>query len=234
MVSAKERGKEMGVDAAQVRRFRQLGAYRTLFLPRSPGVAFEDKWALHDYAAEHLGLDAVVTYLEFGVAGGQSIRKFAERFTNPATRLVGFDSFEGLPEDWHVDRRIIQKGTFAAGGKAPSISDNRISFVKGWFQNSVPLFLRHPTVPLNGSVLIHYDADLYSSTLFLLTNLWPHISQYYFIMDDFFQDDMIALHDFTIAYPVELEWIAYHRNPANLPFQVLGKLKRTDFKLEKT
>jgi hypothetical protein len=50
-------------------------------------------------------------------------------------------------------------------------------------------------------------------------------------MDDFFEDDIIALHDFTMAYPVELEWIAYHRVPPDIPGKVLGRMKRVDFRL---
>ena len=43
---------------------------------------------------------------------------------------------------------------------------------------------------------------------------------------------MIALHDFTSAYPVELEWIAHRKNPANLPSQVFGRMRRTAFELD--
>jgi hypothetical protein len=31
----------------------------------------------------------------------------------------------------------------------------------------------------------HFDADLYSSTLFLLSSLWLHLPEYFFIFDEF-------------------------------------------------
>jgi O-methyltransferase len=222
----------MVADADEIRHFRRIRAYRALFQPRAPQTTFDDGLALHDYAGEYLDLNSVVTYLEFGVSAGHTIRKWTARFINSGTRLIGFDSFQGLPEDWPVGAgRIIRKGDFSTGGVLPQIDDNRVSFVIGWFQNTVPAFFADPATSLAGKVLVHYDADLYSSTLFLLTYLWSHLPEYYFIMDDFFEDDIIALHDFTMAYPVELEWIAYHRTPANLPHKVLGKMKRTDFRL---
>ena len=43
--------------------------------------------------------DTPITFLEFGVFQGESLRWWSEHLENPATRLYGFDSFEGLPED---------------------------------------------------------------------------------------------------------------------------------------
>jgi hypothetical protein len=234
--SLHKQGDRRVMDAASVRVFRQTQAYEKLFLSNPSRFALDDKWDLHDHAADHLGRGSLVTYLEFGVASGDSLRRAALRFTNPGTRLVGFDSFYGLPEDWSVgarEKRVIPKGTFSQDGKIPQFGDPRVSFVDGWFQNTLPEFLAYRVAGLAGrKVLVHFDADLYSSTLFVLSSLWPHISEYYFIMDDFFQDDMIALHDFMMAYPAELEWIAHRKNPANLPSQVFGRMKRTAFQLD--
>jgi len=38
--------------------------------------------------------------LEFGVWQGESTRFFAGLNRSPSSRFYGFDSFEGLPEDW--------------------------------------------------------------------------------------------------------------------------------------
>jgi Macrocin-O-methyltransferase (TylF) len=222
-------------NAASVRAYRQSQAYEKLYLSHPSQFALDEKWDLHDHAADHLGRNSLVAYLEFGVASGDSLRRAALRFTNPETRLIGFDSFYGLPEDWSVgarEERIIPKGTFSQEGKSPQFGDQRVSFVAGWFQNTLPEFLSYRTAGLAGrKVLIHFDADLYSSTLFVLSSLWSHVPEYYFIMDDFFQDDMIALHDFTMAYPVEIEWIAHRKNPADLPSQVFGRMRRIAFQL---
>lgn len=53
-----------------------------------------------------------VDYLEFGVADGGSIRVALAKLS-PVCKLYGFDSFEGLPEDWF---REFSKNTFDRGG----------------------------------------------------------------------------------------------------------------------
>jgi hypothetical protein len=80
---------------------RRLQAYESLYLPRKPAreVAENDLPALYDVAAGVIG-NVPLLYLEFGVFQGRSIGRMAERFPHPAARFVGFDSFEGLPEDW--------------------------------------------------------------------------------------------------------------------------------------
>jgi hypothetical protein len=76
--------------------------------------------------------------------------------------------------------------------------------------------------------MVHLDADLYASTLFVLTTLWHSVPDYYFIMDDFSQDDAIALHDFCLAYPVRIEWLAERPKPGQgeLPRHIFGRMTR--------
>lgn len=62
-----------------------------------------------------------ITVLEFGVYKGYSIKKFAEFNTNENSKFFGFDSFEGLPENW---TRIQPKGTFSIDGNQPIVDDN--------------------------------------------------------------------------------------------------------------
>ena len=92
------------------------------------------------------------------------------------SRFFGFDSFVGLPEDWLMHK----KGAFANGGKPPLIADDRIQFIQGWFQNSVPSTIERIALIQRQRVLVHFDADLYSSTLFLLSMLWNNFEEYYF------------------------------------------------------
>ena len=190
-------------------------------------VKLNDKFALYTWAAGHIGVDAPVTYLEFGVADGTSIKFLSESFVNPASVFYGFDSFQGLPQPWlHLPQFAFNKK-----GQAPSVADKRVRFVKGWFQNTVPPFMDTWTVPA-GPVLIHYDADLYSSTLFALTTTWPRIRNYYFIMDDFLTDDAIALHDFGSSFPVEIDFLAQGGLDGNgkaVPSWVFGRIRSIDF-----
>ncbi|MBV9992923.1 MAG: hypothetical protein JOZ72_16725 [Alphaproteobacteria bacterium] len=188
-----------------------------------PAVLLPDRDALCDYVRATLG-DAPLTYLEFGVKGGRSFKRIAERFTHADARFIGFDSFEGLPEDW-----LFQpQGRFSTGGKPPDLRDPRMRFVTGWFQNALPGFLNENDIGGAAPLLVHYDADLYGSTLFVLAELWRHADDYYFLFDEFFQEEAVALYDFSRAFPVEIEFLA---QTTTTPFkQVFGRMRRVEFK----
>ncbi len=139
-----------------------------------------------------------IDYLEFGVFEGASIRFWSSLNQNPESRFYGFDSFEGLPEDWHAGKR---KGAFSTDGKLPKIEDPRVRFVVGWFQKSLRGFMDsyHPQKQL----VIHIDCDIYSSTLYCLTTLDPLLIPGSLIMlDDFFDALHVyrALSDYCSAY----------------------------------
>jgi len=212
----------------RLRDYRWGEALRQLYLPRRAPEIVPRHTELYDCAAARLRPDNPIDLLEFGVADGHTMRAFVSRFRSPEARFVGFDSFVGLPEQWQMHDR----GGFSTGGTPPVIDESRVQFVKGWFQDTVPGFLAARTDWRN-SVLVHFDADLYSSTLFLLTTLWHYLSQYYFIMDDFIFDEMIALHDFSTVYPVEIEFFTQTTGggPLPNPDQVFGHIKRTGFRL---
>jgi hypothetical protein len=150
------------------------------------------------------------------------MRCITDRFTNADARFFGFDSFEGLPERWGG----VPAGEFSTGGAAPAIADPRVQFIHGWFQNTVPSFLAEHS--FDNPVLVNFDADLYSSTLFLLTTLWHHVVEYDFVFDEFCGDEVVAMRDFACAYPVEFE---FHGALllGDAPMQVYGSMKRANF-----
>ena len=122
--------------------------------------------AVWDRIAEQVA-DQDVLYLEFGVAGGASMAYWSRLLSNPRSQLHGFDSFEGLPESggpW-------QRGNFDAGGNVPVIDDPRVQFFKGWFNDVLPGY----DVPSHDVLVINMDADLYSSTIYVLRHLRSHI-----------------------------------------------------------
>jgi hypothetical protein len=196
----------------------------------TPPILPKDHPTFYKFAADKIGQNRSLDYLEFGVAHGHSMREMTQIFTAPGARFYGFDSFVGLPEKWLMH----DVGAFSNQGRFPKIDDDRIQFVKGWFQNSVPLFLasfdKDPIRP----TLVHFDCDLYSSTLFLLAALWFKFDEYYFIMDDFIHDEVIALRDFASGFPVRLEFFAQTRGGGDRPNpdQVFGHMKRIEFELD--
>lgn len=120
--------------------------------------------------------DRRVLYLEFGVAGGTSIRWWSEHLLHPETRLHGFDSFEGLPET----AGVWTKRQFNTGGQIPVIDDARVQFFRGWFHETLPGYVP----PAHDVLMVNMDADLYSSTIYVLRYLRPHIRKGTFIYFD--------------------------------------------------
>jgi len=129
---------------------------------------FSGRKDLHRFVSETYASDVPITYLEFGVYEGGSMRVWCELNKNPQSRFVGFDSFEGLPEDWLPTH---PEGTFSLGGKPPEIEDSRVSFQVGWFQKTLPGFMTSYEWRDDYPLIVHCDCDLYSSTLFCLASL---------------------------------------------------------------
>jgi hypothetical protein len=116
-------------------------------------------------------------------------------------------------------------GAFSMGGHLPDVGDPRVEFIAGWFQNTLGSFLATGRVGAPCPQLVHYDADLYSSTLFILSTLWHHLPEYYFIMDEFPFDEVVALRDFAHSYPVEIQFIAECHG------KMFGSMRRMPFSL---
>lgn len=150
-----------------------------------------DRFAVFQAALERVSGKRPL-YLEFGVYRGRTLRWWAEHLQNPKARFVGFDSFEGLPEDWRAD---APRGEFKVGGP-PSIDDPRVSFVVGWFEETLASW----EPPAHDQLIVNVDCDLYSSAARVLRWLQPHLrpgSLVYF-------DDLIDPQDEFRAYR---EWV---------------------------
>jgi hypothetical protein len=127
--------------------------------------ALPDVDQFYAVVSDYLG-SGPIDYLEFGVSAGTSIRRWMNLNKDENSRFIGFDSFEGLPEAWG---RESPKGAYSVGGRVPVTTDPRVSFVKGWFQNTVPGFLE--TFSPRSQLLVHIDSDLYSSAAYVLAKL---------------------------------------------------------------
>jgi hypothetical protein len=112
-----------------------------------------------------------INYLEFGVESGNSFKWWLENSKNVNSRFYGFDTFEGLPEQWGV----YEKGEMSS--RIPTVEDNRAMFVKGLFQETLPDFLNSKKTNPSARNVIHLDADLFSSTLYSLTTIAPILKE---------------------------------------------------------
>jgi hypothetical protein len=158
------------------------------------GTRLQNRFALYDWVAREIIRGRPFDYLEFGVYRGESLSYIASHNPCADARLWGFDSFEGLPVQWNERN---PPGTFDVGGRVPQIDDARVRFVKGWFDNTVPQFLQ--TYVPQDQLWIHIDADLYGSTLQVLTYLNRYMLPGTVIMFDEIEDlenEFKALCDF--------------------------------------
>ncbi len=145
---------------------------------------------------------------EFGVAGGWSLRYLGQV---AGETVYGFDSFEGLPEDWtHFQR----KGRFGRGGAPPMDLGDNVEIVKGWFEDTLPgFFERHPG-PLR---LAHVDCDLYSSAKTVLAHLAPRLQPGSVILFDEYlnypgwqQDEYLAFQELVAEAGLKYEYLAFN------------------------
>jgi len=155
------------------------------FLKHNKGfVRFQTRNEGFNYINQQIGFNPIF-YLEFGVYHGRSMREWTRLNIHPVSRFYGFDSFEGLPEQWTKLNGTLDKGYFSTGGKLPEdlVKDNRVEFVKGWFQETLEnVQVENDQLPL----IIHLDADLYTSTLYALCTLHKHIKKGTLLMFDEF------------------------------------------------
>jgi len=164
--------------------------------------------------------DDLVLYLEFGVFEGASMRHWSTALKNPASLLHGFDSFVGLPEDFDFKH---PKGYFDVDGSFPDIDDERITYFKGWFEDTLPAY----EVPDHDVLVVNLDADLYSSTSLVLEYLLPHIVAGTFIyFDDFSRPDHEprAFHEFTAKSGLRFEPVVADRSLNYVFFQCVGEV----------
>jgi hypothetical protein len=137
----------------------ELGRWLKLEHARESPLVVGTDFELFDIAVDRI-VGARPLYLEFGVFEGRSLRWWSEHLSQPGATLVGFDSFEGLPDSWRPGLGI---GAFKTG-QSPRFDDERVSLQVGWFDVTLPDFV----VPEHDQLIINIDSDLYSSAATVL------------------------------------------------------------------
>jgi O-methyltransferase len=188
------------------------------WLRSHPCRAFVKRSELREYLVESFIKDAAVDFFEFGVFEGITFRWFALHNQRRESRFMGFDTFTGLPEQWEW----ATKGTFSTGGAVPVMDDARCLFVKGLFQDSLPAFLR--TFMPQHRKLVHLDADLYSSTLFVLITMGPTLKPGDILLFDelsSYLHEFRAFWDFLSVFPVKYELIGMSRENTQVALRII-------------
>ncbi len=209
-----------------VETWERLSAYsilRSKLRSISRAVIFETREQLWEKCLNDcVGKDVPMTFVEFGVHEGYSINFFASKNANNESAFIGLDSFEGLPEAWVSAG--MPKGSFGVAGAIPSVLDSRVHFIKGWFQNTSEQLLKSVKEKGAQQLVVHYDADLYSSTLFALSQIASLRRPYYAIFDEFIGHETRALYNFMQAFNADVEFLAKTMWKGSFPQQVLCKI----------
>ncbi|HXV65118.1 MAG TPA: class I SAM-dependent methyltransferase [Vicinamibacteria bacterium] len=169
---------------------------------------FLDRELLLRYAIDQIKIPGMI--LEFGVFSGKSIRLIAERTGRP---VHGFDSFEGLPEDWTGNKD--PKGAYSTGGKLPEVPQN-VTLHKGWFVDTVPRFIQQTGEDL---AFAHIDCDVYSSAAVVLETISERVREgTVLVFDDFFNflgwrnHEFKAFEELVRREGIEYKYLAYGRH----------------------
>ena len=184
-----------------------------------PCASFHDRFEMFRSVHERFISDGAIDYLEFGVFRGDSIREWITLNSQKNSRFFGFDSFEGLPEDWRVGQG---KGHFDVHGSIPHIDDPRVRFIKGWFENTIPRFTREFSP--QSRLVLHVDADLYSSAMLALVHFAPYMSEGTILMFDEFYDrenEFKALMDWQKIFKKKFRIIAEMENYGKICAELL-------------
>ena len=120
----------------------------------------EDVFPL-EYLLKNIPFDRNGFCIELGVHKGYTINLIA-RYLFFNNLIHGFDSFEGLPDEWNDGAYTYPKGFFTTYGNMPYVHSN-ITLHKGWFDETLPVFKRD-ILKDSPIALLHVDCDLYSST----------------------------------------------------------------------
>lgn len=183
-------------------------------------LALDSQRELIDYALRAVGVDG--HYLEFGVYTGGTIRFIARR--SKGRTIHGFDSFEGLPEQWSGFN--LGGKTFDVGGRLPRVPRN-VVLHRGAFETSLPQWLAAHPGPV---AFIHLDCDIYSSTRTVFDFLAPRLVPGSVILfDEYFnypnweKHEFKAFQEFVAEHGVKYTYLAFARQQAAARIDSIGR-----------
>jgi hypothetical protein len=181
-------------------------------------IASDDKYKVIACGLEHAPRAGL--FAEFGVWQGGAINTIADLVGN-AILVHGFDSFEGLPEDWQGG---YVKGTFHMRGKLPRVRPN-VRLHAGWFDDTLPRFAKkHPTESI---AFMHVDCDLHSSTKTVFDHLGERLRPgSVIVFDEYFnypgwrEHEYRAFQELVRARSLRYRYLMYNTRGANVAVQI--------------
>lgn len=186
----------------------KFAQWKKQYYTSSALTGYADHFALYSALIYHEKLH-LFSYLEFGVSKGNSMKWWLSKTPHVNAQFFGFDTFEGIPDDWGTR----PKGSYTNEGRIPKVKDTRCKFIKGMFQDTLLPFLQHHK--LSGQLILHFDADLYNSTLFCLFAIAPFLKPGDILIFDEFDittHEFRALYDFQSVFKIDYELIGESNN----------------------
>jgi hypothetical protein len=157
--------------------------------------------------------------LDLGVWIGWSTRLLSDACDHT---VYGFDTFEGLVEDWQIDdQTVVKRGTFSLTEPfaqrfirdtgvslvdgVPDALGRKVQFVRGsTYETLAPFLAGRPAAPIR---LFHMDLDTYESCLHALETCRDHfVEGSVLVFDEYLvtNGEMLAFYEFQRKY--QLEW----------------------------
>jgi hypothetical protein len=157
--------------------------------------------------------------LDLGVWIGWSTRLISDACDRT---VYGFDTFEGLVEDWQIDDQVlIKRGTFSLTEPfaqrfiqdtgvslhdgVPDALGRKVQFIRGsTYETLDPFLADRPAAPIR---FFHMDLDTYESCLHALETCKDHfVEGSVLVFDEYLvtNGEMLAFYEFQSKY--ELEW----------------------------
>jgi O-methyltransferase len=126
--------------------------------------------------------DALGDYLEFGVSRGTSmacVHRVVTEFGLDRMRLIGFDSFQGMPPEAAEEGWAPGAYASTVGATRRYLQDNdvdldRVTLIKGWFSDSLTEATK-AQLGLRKASLIMLDCDTYQATREALAFCLPFV-----------------------------------------------------------
>lgn len=176
------------------------------------------------YGVDEAKLDGA--YIELGFCTGKSINFIAA--LQPTKTIYGFDSFEGVAEDWDKGYTKIRKGTFKIVDQnfVPSVLNN-VKLYKGWFKDTLPKFVTE-ILQNKPIALLHVDCEVYSSTKdafdALKNNIVPGtiiVFDEFYNYPEFEHHEYKALMEFLQTKNLKAEYIAFNKNHEQVVIKIV-------------
>lgn len=167
------------------------------------------------YAIKKAHISDELLFMELGVFTGNTFMMIRSELPENII-LYGFDTFQGLPEDWISDDNsiIYPKGKFAID-YIPEETINT-KFIVGKVEETLRLFMAERRDKIS---FVHFDMDLYNPTYYSLQQLYTRfIVGTVLVFDDFFNLPGWQNHSFKAL----IDFLNDHNNIQIKPICTVG------------